>query len=114
MATITPTQMGSGDSVLTVVTLTGTDDFVYTAAKKPVLVLDNVTGGALTVVIDGDGGTTVSVDGVGDVDVSSGFSTASIAAGSKVAIPLYSINKYLQGTIAVTGGTGIEASLLEF
>lgn len=36
-----------------------------------------------------------------------------ITAGAAVAIPLATIREYLQGTIAITGGTGLVASLLE-
>jgi hypothetical protein len=78
------------------------------------LYLNNVTGGALTVTIDGDGGSTQEVSGIGSVDISSGYSTGSIASGDTVAITLDTISKYLQGTIAVTGGTGIEAALLQY
>ena len=115
MATITATNMqGSGARTITRTTLTSSDTFTYNADRNPVLELDNVTGGALTVTIDGSGGTTVAVPGVGAVDVSTGYSTGSISAGAKVAIPLNSIREYLKGTIAVTGGTGISAALLEF
>lgn len=115
MATITATDMtGSEDRAVTVTTLGASDTFTYNANKDPVLILNNVTGGALTPNIDGDGGSTVTVAGIGDVDVSGGFTTDSIAAGDTVAIPLNSISKYLQGTITVTGGDGIEATLLEF
>lgn len=115
MATITPTSMtGSGARTVTRTTLGASDTFVFQAAKNPILVLDNVTAGALTVTIDGDGGSTVQVPGVGAVSVAAGYSTGSIAAGAQVAIPLNSISEYLRGTIAVTGGTGILAELLEF
>jgi hypothetical protein len=115
MATITPTAMtGSGARVVAVTTLGASDTFVYTKSKKPVLVLDNVTAGALTPNIDGAGGSTVPVAGVGSVSVASGLTLASIAAGAKVAIPLESIEAYLQGVIALTGGTGIKASILEY
>lgn len=113
MATITPTSMtGSGSRAVNVTTLTGTDDFVYKAGA--VLILNNVTAGALTPNIDGDGASTVGVSGVGSVDISAGYDVPSIAAGDSAAIPLDTISKYLAGTIAVTGGTGIEAQLLEF
>lgn len=115
MATLTATDMtGSGVRTITDNTLTSSDTFTYTPTKSPVLILENDTGGALTVTIDGDGGTTVPVAGIGDVSVASGYSTGSIANGTHVAIPLNSISKYLQGTIAMTGGTGIIAKLLEF
>lgn len=113
MATIAPTSMtGSGSRAVTVTTLAGADDFSYVTGS--VLVLNNVTGGPLTPNIDGDGGTTVGVSGIGLVDVSGGYDVPSIAAGDSAAIPLDSIRKYLQGTIAMTGGTGIEAQLLTF
>lgn len=115
MATIAATNMqGSGSRALVKTTLTSSDTFTYEPAKNPVLLLQNVTEGALTVVIDGAGGTTVDVKGYGSVSVASGYSTGSIAAGDSVAIPLESIAAYLKGVIAVTGGTGIAASLLNF
>lgn len=115
MATITPTSMtGSGARTIAVTTLGASDTFAYNASANPVLVLDNVTGGALTPNIDGAGGTTVPVKGLGSVSVASGLTLASIAAGAKVAIPLNSISEYLKGVIALTGASGIKASILEF
>lgn len=115
MATIAATNMqGSGVRTVTETTLTASDTFTFNAGSNPILVLRNGTGGSLTVTIDGSGGTTVPVAGLGNVDVSSGYSTGSIAAGVVKAIPLNTISAYLQGTIAVTGGTGILATLLEF
>lgn len=115
MATITATNMrANGAATVTETTLTASDTFTYTESKRPVLILRNASGGALTVTIDGADGTTVSVPGIGAVTVSSGYSTGSIANGATVAIPLNAIKHYLQGVIAVTGGTGISASLLEF
>lgn len=111
MATITATSLsGSGSRAVTVTTLGASDTFVYVPGS--ILVLNNVTAGALTPNIDGDGGSTVPVRGVGSVDVSGGYDVPSIGAGSSAAIPLDTIAKYLQGTIAVTGGDGIEAQLL--
>lgn len=115
MAAITPTAVGAaGGTVVTVTTLGASDTLTFNASRNPVLILDNVTGGALTPKIDGAGGTTVPVAGVGSVSVASGFTTPSIAAGAKYAIPLKTISAYLQGVITVTGGTGIKASILEF
>lgn len=116
MATVTATDMtGSGQRTVTEVTLTGTSDtFTYNSGKEAVLIMRNDTAGALSPVIDGDGGTTVQVRGIGSVDVSSGYSVGSIAAGAVKAIPLDSIREYLQGTIAITSGTGLVCQLLEF
>lgn len=116
MATITATDMtGSGARAVSVTTLTGTlDTFAYSSGKEPTLIFHNPTAGALTPVIDGDGASTVGVSGVGSVDISTGYAVGSIAAGDTVAIPLDTIRKYLAGTIAITGGTGLEAQLLEY
>lgn len=116
MPAITPTDMtGSASRAVTETTLDGsTDSFVYRPGVNQTLVLRNATGGALTPTIDGDGGTTKPVAGLGDVDVSAGYTTPSIGAGEVAAIPCDTIAGYLQGTIAITGGTGIIATLLEF
>lgn len=115
MSTITATNMrASGAVAAAVSTLTSSDDFVYNSALRAVLILNNVTGGALSPVIDGDGASNVGVPGVGSVDISGGYTVPSIAAGDMVAIQLDSIKEYLAGTIAITSGVGIEASLLEF
>lgn len=115
MATIVSTSLqGAGVRTVTRTTLTASDTFTYNSARGAVLILDNITAGPLTVTIDGAGGTVVPVAGIGDVSVASGFSTGVIAASACVAIPLDSIFHYLQGTIAVTGGTGIRATLIEY
>lgn len=110
MAVIAQTSIaGSGSRAAAETTLTATNSMAY--AKGGILILRNATGGAVTANLDGDGGTSVPVPGVGSIDVSSGYSTGSIAAGDVVAIPLDSISQYLKGTIAVTG-TGLVATYL--
>jgi len=115
MATIAATKTNvSGVVAVTETVLTGTlDTFVYRAGVQQVLVLRNATAGALTPVIDGASGTTVNVTGIGAIDVSAGFSVGSIAAGAVKSIYTDSISAYLNGTIAITGGTGLVATLLE-
>ena len=116
MATIVSTLMtGTGARNVTQTTLTGTaDTFTYVSSARPILVLFNDTGGSLSPVIDGDGATSVQVPTVGSVDVSGGYAVGSIAAGESKAIPLDTISAYLSGTIAITTGTGLVASLLHF
>ena len=105
---------GSGTKTVTETTLNGTDSLVYNASGREVLVLRNPTGGAISPVIDGNGGTTVPVAGVGNVDVSGGFAVGSIPAGQARAIPLDTISAYLQGTVAVNSGTGLVAALYTY
>ncbi len=115
MAAITATDMtGSGSRAVTVITLSASDTITFNTDKKPVLILNNITIGALTPLIDGADGTTTPCEGVGDVDISAGLTLSSIGVGNTVAIPLNSISAYLKGVITVTGGDGIEATLLEF
>jgi len=114
MAVITKTSITSaGANAVTETTLGASDTLVYSPARNPILILNNATGGALTPNIDGAGGTTVPVTGVGNVSVASGYTCPSIAAGAVVAISLRSIAEYLRGTVTITGGTGIKASILE-
>lgn len=112
MATIVRTNVsGAGRKTVTETTLTGTaDTFTYGTGDR--LIMRNPTGGALTPTIDGADGTTVAVPGVGDVSVASGYAVGSIAAGAMVTIDLDTIAAYLQGAIAITGGTGLVCSIL--
>lgn len=114
MATVTESALNVlGGAAMTQVTLTGTaDTFTYRQGTGQILILRNATGGALSPIIDGDGGAAVGVEGLGMVSVASGYAVGSIAAGAAVAIPLDTIFQYLQGVIAITGGTGLVASLL--
>jgi hypothetical protein len=115
MATIAATNMqGSGAKTVTETTLAGADTFTYSSGADPVLVLRNPTAGALTPVIDGDAASSVSVSGAGSFDISGGYSVGSIAAGSVKSIRLRTIERYLAGTISVSGGAGLVGSLLEF
>ncbi len=116
MATITATDMKVvGAKAITETTLNGSSDtFSYIAAREPILVFRNPTGSPITPTIDGDGASTVEVEGVGDVDISSGYSVGSIAAGDSVAIDLSTIEEYLRGTIAINSGSGLVGQLLEF
>ncbi|WYK06457.1 hypothetical protein DWF04_022740 [Cereibacter sphaeroides f. sp. denitrificans] len=115
MATITPTLMtGPGQRAMVETTLTSSNVFVYAPGTGQILILRNATAGALTPVIDGDGGTTFPVPGIGNVDVSGGYSVGSVAAGAVRAIPLDTISAYLQGAINISGATGMVASLLNF
>lgn len=115
MPAITATSIASvGKAAVTETTLNGTDSLTYREGNKPILVMRNPTAGALSPVIDGDGATSVAVSGIGTVDTSTGYAVGSIAAGAAVAIPLITIREYLKGTIAITGGTGLVASLLEY
>ena len=113
MATITATNVGSGFVSVTETTLDGTNDtFTFTSSKSPMLILRNDSGSTITPTIDGDSGTVVVCPGVGDVDVSGGISQA-IANNEQFAVRLGTIREYLQGAIAITGGTGLKCVLIQ-
>jgi len=115
MATIVATDTsGSGESIVTETTMTASDTFTYKSGGNQYIVLRNASGGALTPNFLGDGVTTVSVSGAGNLDLSGGYTTASIGIGEIAVIRTSTIEKYLTGTIEITGGTDIEASLLEY
>lgn len=110
MPAITRTRAQAGAVNVAEVTLDGSDSLVFTPRVGQILVVTNPTGAPINCTLDGAGGTTVPVPGVGAVDVSSGF-TFAVAAGETEAVWLDSIAEYLKGTIAVTG-TDLEAMLL--
>jgi len=115
MATIVATNANQNGTVaVTETTLTGTlDTFTYRNGVKQTLILRNPTAGAISPVIDGSGATTLGVEGVGIIDISTGFAVGSIAAGAVKSIRTDSIARYLAGTIAITSGTDLVATLIE-
>lgn len=115
MATIVATNANQNGTVaVTETTLTGTlDTFTYRSGVKQTLILRNPTAGAISPVIDGSGVTTLGVEGVGTIDLSAGFAVGSIAAGAVKSIRTDSIARYLLGTIAITSGTDLVATLIE-
>ena len=114
MATIVATDVkGQREKVVVETTLTASDTFTYKANARQKLVLRNASAGALTPLITGADSTTVNVTGIGPVDVSTGFQMASIGVGAVVSIDTDSIKEYLKGTIEITGGTDIVATLME-
>lgn len=116
MATIAPTNC-SGSGVKTVIetTMTASDTLTYIPGAGQILRLRNVTAGALTVTIDGADGVSQTYPEGGVVNYAAGFSTGSIAATTgDVLVKLDTIPGYLAGTVTLTGGTGIKASLLNF
>lgn len=116
MPAITATSMlGAGSRVITETTLNGTDSFTFNPTKNPIMILKNTTGAPITATFVGSTATTVAFDGVPSVSVAAGYATTAIAATTGVvAVPLNSIKEYLRGTLTITGGTGLIATLLEF
>jgi hypothetical protein len=111
MPAITSTSvLGDGAIVLNETTLNGTDSFTY--KKGDLLILRNPTGSPISPTIDGDGGTSVIVPGIGSVSVAAGWAVGSIPANSARVIPLDTRAEYCKGTVAITSGTGLIAAIL--
>lgn len=92
--------------------LGASDTLVYTLGQIQTLVLENDTGGALTVIIDGDGATSFVPGGTGTpIDLSAGFSVA-IPDGETRVVTLKNIQRFLSGVITVTGGAGATAYVI--
>lgn len=114
MAAITAISVDKTDFFTSAITTLGSSDtLTYDSSKKQLLVLRNTTGGSLTLNIDGADGTTVSVPGVGTVNVSSGVNVT-VAAGASKSVLLSSIRAYLQGVVTLSGASGMTAQLFNF
>lgn len=110
IASIDATQVGAFTAAIT--TLSADDTITFDAKKKQLLVLRNTTGGALTATIDGSTGTTVSVPGIGSVDVSGGLAIA-VPAGTSKAVLLSTVKHYCQGVVHITGAATLTAQLFD-
>lgn len=91
-----------GDFSAPLTTLTSSDTITFAPNRVQLLVIRNPTGGSLTLKIDGDGGTTVAVPGLGNVSVSGGYDIV-VGAGLSRAVRLSSIGAYCQGVVTLTG-----------
>lgn len=113
MSAITSIDAGQvGSFAAPITTLSADDTITFNAKKKQLLVLTNTTGGSLTATIDGNGGTTVNVPGVGSVDVTGGKAIV-VGAGLSVAVMLSSISAYCQGVVHITGAATLKAQLFD-
>lgn len=115
MATIINTSKNvAGAFTASKTTLTASDTLTYVPNVNAELIMYNTTGSPVNVTIDGSAGTTVPVPGAG-------AQTFSVATGLVVAVPanefvvirLDTISAYLNGTVAVTGGTGVVAAIIQ-
>jgi hypothetical protein len=85
---------------------------VHSPGTGQILVLHNPTGGSLTPTIIGSGSTTADLEGAGTINFAAGLSLGAITPGSQILVPLDFIAQYLKGTIDITGGTALVATLL--
>lgn len=116
MAVIAHTNMVKGAPFELTRTSLGASDTLtnYVSGTGQWLILDNTTASPVDVTIDGSGGTTISPEGYGGtVSVASG-KIITVPASKTYAVKLDAIAAFLQGTVAVTGGTGVIAHVIKF
>jgi hypothetical protein len=94
-------------------TLTASDTITFNSAKVQILLVTNTTAGALTLLIDGDGGTTVNVAGIGAINVAAGKTIIVPATTGSKLITLSTISAYCQGVVTLTGAVGAKVRLIE-
>lgn len=95
-----------------ITTLSASDTITFRPNKKQLLVLRNPTGGSLTLNIDGDAGTTVTVPGLGSVSVASGLNIVLPTLESR-AVVLSTVSAYCQGAVTLTGAATAVAQLFD-
>ena len=115
MATITQTNGASqvlGPSNVTRTSLTASDTLTYYPGSGQVLWLRNPTGSPIVVSLSGTAPSSIDVPGVGTITASGGKSV-SCAGNAATYIALDNIGAYLDGsgTVTITNGTGMVASL---
>lgn len=114
MPAIVATSMAKGKPrASTRTTLAGSGNTVaFTPGTGQVLVLHNPTAGSLTPTIIGSTAAAQEIEGVGEINFAAGLSLGAIAAGAQIVVHLDFIAQYLKGTIDITSGTGLVATLL--
>jgi hypothetical protein len=92
--------------------LGASDTLTYNPGQLQTLVIENDTASPVTILIDGDGVTTFVPGGIGDsIDLAAGF-TFLVAAGQTRAVALKNIQRFLVGTVTLTGGAGAKAYII--
>ena len=109
MAEIKQTQLTDTAVAVPSTTIAGTVSLAYRAGIGQVLVIDNKSASAISPRITGRQATSVDVKGLGDVELSGGYSVGSIAAGAAVAIKLDNVRHWLTGQIELSGASGAVA-----
>lgn len=88
----------------------GSSDTITITTGKQLMVVRNATGSSVPLLIDGDGGTSVTINGLGAVTVSGGY-TITIPAGESRAVILSTISYYTQGVVTLSGASGAKIQI---
>ena len=116
MATLSNTSLQVAGPFNPTKTILGASDVItFTSSTNQMLLMYNITASPVVVTLDGASGTTVSLASLG-----LGSTTASVASGLAITVPadgftvvrLDTVSAYCNGVVALTGGTGIIASII--
>lgn len=103
----------SGPVTLTETTMTASDTLTYSPGSNQRVLFVNPTGSLVTVSMSGSTGTpSIPVAGVGTV-AATGAKTVAVAANSvaHLSLDIYSAYFAGNGTVTLTGGTGLLAAM---
>ena len=112
MAAIASIASAAGAFAANEATLAASDTITINSAKLQLAVFRNGTAGSLTATIDGDGGTTVTVPGLGVVSVAAGYAVV-VPAGETRAVILGSVSAYCQGIVTISGAATMKFTLFD-
>lgn len=115
MATINTYKLGTSELIVPV-TLTASDDAVVSLNSVNVsLIVENSTGGDLTLTIVGaNASANYNCPGVGTIDLTTGVQALAVDAATTKINLAPEIKKYLgDGNLTITGGTGGVAYIIE-
>lgn len=113
MATIAQTTVKgvNGPVTATRTTMTASDTLAFQAGSGQVLTLANNSGSPITATFTGSVQPNINVPGYGGTVSTADGKAVAVAANSTVVLALDSISQFLQGTVTITGGTGLIATL---
>ena len=111
MAAIASINAGIGVFAAAETALSASNTITFDAGRKQLLTLRNTTASPVVVTLDGNGGTTVAVDGIGSVSVAAGLAIT-VPASNSVGVVLSTVRQYCQGVVFLTGGTGVSARVI--
>jgi len=93
------------EEAITPTVLSASDTVELNLAKKSVLIVENASGGSLTINVKGDTATSVNCSGVGDIDLTGG-KEFTVADGTAFKFPLNATYQAWlgDGNLTITGG----------
>lgn len=109
MPEIKQTQLETELVLVPATTITGVVSLAYRRGIGQVLVIKNESASSINPVITGRQAGDLTVEGLGEIDLSGGFDVGAIAAGATVAVKLDNVRRWLTGQVELSGAVGAVA-----